>query len=476
MVEFNPKDPFEDVIISGDEFNAPLTPNTPHNVEAEEAVIGSVLINPDGLHDIPFLKAEHFYIVRLGWIWKAFRVLSEQRASIDMVTLTEELDRRGQLGEIGGSAYLVSLINQSPNSYNLESYARIVQAHAMRRRMITAANSIAQAAYDSDIQTAELQETAAKAVYDAVDVDAGQGETLSDSLSRVYDKASKNADLRASGQPLELGFNTGYIDLDRILQGVEGGEFCVIAGRPGMGKSALMLNIARNAALKKKRIGFFSLETINDEVSRRLIAIESGIDSQRIKSGALQEDEWPLFTHAFEQLNSLNIYMDDTSNLTPIQLRSKCLHYANRYGLDAVFIDYLQLMETGTKKENRTQEVSYISRQCKMLAQELKIPVFAASQLSRAVEQRSDKHPILSDLRESGSIEQDANIVLFLYRDDKYNQDSTKQNIVEVIVAKRRDGPTGTAELIYRQHLTKFENAVTKHIQFNNWETRKDLA
>jgi replicative DNA helicase len=473
-MEYTPADPFEDIQIP-DMQATPSVPSLPFNQAAEEAVIGSVLINPEGVHDLAFLKADHFYIHRMRWIWEAFTRMSERRIPIDFVTVCEELEKGGQLCEIGGTAYLTALLNQSPNSFNLESYARIVEGHALRRRMITAANIIAAKAYDVEASTIELQETAAQAVYNAVETVTGDGEKLSASVSRVYEKTSRNADLRIAGYPLDLGLMTGYVDIDRILQGIEGGELVTVAGRPGMGKSALMLNIARNCALKnKKHVAVFSLETINDEVTRRLLAMESEIDSQRIKSGALREEEWPLFTNAIGTLDTATIYIDDTSNLTPVQLRSKCLRYANRQGLDVVFVDYIQLMSTGVRKENRTQEVSYISRQLKMLAQELKIPVFAASQLSRAVEQRADKHPQLSDLRESGSIEQDSNIVMFLYREDKYERDTAKQNIVEINIAKRRDGPTGTAELIFRQALTRFENAATKHIDFNQHE-RRDL-
>jgi replicative DNA helicase len=253
-----------------------------------------------------------------------------------------------------------------------------------------------------------------------------------------------------------------------LLSGLQSSDLLIIAGRPGQGKSGFLLSAAKNAALThKKHVAIFSLEMSNEQVVQRLIAQETGIDSQRLRTGKLAEEEWPLFTHAIEVFSDTKLFLDDTPAITPLQLRTKCRRLHMEYGLDLVIVDYLQLMGGDTRTDNRVQEVSYISRNLKVLARELNVPVLAAAQLSRAVEQRSDKRPVLSDLRESGSLEQDADIVMFIYRPDQYEKDTVKQNVAEIIVAKHRNGPVGSVELIFRSALAKFENAATKHVSFN---------
>jgi len=261
---------------------------------------------------------------------------------------------------------------------------------------------------------------------------------------------------------------TGFIDLDKILSGLQQSDFLIIAGRPGQGKSGFLLSVAKHAALvHKKHVAVFSLEMSNEQVAQRLISQDTGIDSQRLRTGKLVEEEWPLFTHSIEVFSDTKLFLDDTPAITPLQLRTKCRRLHMEYGLDLVIIDYLQLMSGDMRNENRVQEVSLISRNLKVLARELNVPVLAAAQLSRAVEQRSDKRPVLSDLRESGSLEQDADIVMFIYRPDQYEKDTVKQNVAEIIVAKHRNGPVGSVELIFRGALAKFENAATKHVSFN---------
>jgi replicative DNA helicase len=450
-------------------------PSIPHNREAEEAVIGSALINPDIMTDLYFLKPKHFYVHRNGWIWEAIQGCLVKHVPVDVLTVSEELERTNKLEEIGGASYLIALINQSPNSLNAESYARIVVGYYDRRQLITAANRVASLAYDLEKDPSEIKSSASKALYDAIEENETQrGEKLAASISRVYDRVGENAEKRKRGEPLDLGIKTGFLDLDRILQGIENGELVLIAGRPGQGKSSLILNIAKHNAFEKKHIAIFSTESSNEEVATRFLAMETGIDSQRLKGGALEDSEWPIFTHAYEALSETNIFLEDVETFSPLELRLKCMQYKNRKGLDMIFVDYLQLMETGLSKnkENRNQEVSFISRQLKLMARELNIPVFAVSQLSRAVEQRSDKRPILSDLRESGSLEQDANTVIFVYRPEMYEANTNKKNIAEIIVAKRRDGALGTAELVYLKNITRFENLARQ----DSWEKRKDLV
>jgi replicative DNA helicase len=450
-----------------DKSTAPATPSIPHSREAEEAVVGAVLINPEVYYDVAqFLQADDFYIHRHKWIWEAFVRLHEQRIPIDMLTLSEELDRVGQLAELGGPAYLTSLINQVPSSLNAESYGRIVEGHSVRRKMINAANQIASLAYNEEALVDTVMDEAEKAVFNVSERRLKHDiEPISTVLSEYYDRID---DLAKRSDEI-VGVPTGFIDLDKLLSGLQPSDLLIIAGRPGQGKSGFLLSIAKNASLThKKHVAIFSLEMSNEQVVQRLIAQETGIDSQRLRTGKLQEEEWPLFTHAIEVFSDTKVFLDDTPAITPMQLRTKCRRLHMEYGLDLVIIDYLQLMGGDTRTDNRVQEVSYISRNLKVLARELNVPVLAAAQLSRAVEQRSDKRPVLSDLRESGSLEQDADIVMFIYRPDQYEKDTVKQNVAEIIVSKHRNGPVGSVELIFRGALAKFENAATKHVNFND--------
>jgi len=352
---------------------------------------------------------------------------------------------------------LTSLINQVPSSLNAESYAKIVQGHATRRRYIFAANKIATKAYDENSTVDELINLAN---HEVVLADGVQEESnFKKALSTIYDETQENADKLEKGIKIDAGLTTGFLDLDRILMGIEDEESVIVAARPGQGKTTFLLNIASHAALKLgKRIAIFSQEMSAKQIVRRLIAQDAEIDSQRIKTGALNKNEWSLFTNAIEKLEASDIYLSDSSNLTPAKLRSKCLQLQRQGGLDLVIIDYLQLMSAGIKTDTRNNEVGYISRQITLLAHELGKPILTASQLSRANEQRADKRPILSDLRDSGNIEQDANVVIFLHRPDELD----KANMTEVNVAKRRDGPVGVCELVYRASITKFENASQK--------------
>lgn len=440
---------------------APAGPSIPHSREAEEAVVGAVLINPEVYYDVAqFLSADDFYIHRHRWIWEAFTRLHEQRIPIDLLTLSEELDKVGQLAELGGPAYLTSLINQVPSSLNAESYGRIVEGHAIRRKMINAANQIAALAYNEENVVDTVMGEAEKAVFNVSERRLRHDlQPISSVLSDYYDRIDDLAK-----RPDEFfGVPTGFIDLDRMLSGLQPSDLLIIAGRPGQGKTGFLLSVAKNAALiHKKKVAIFSLEMSNEQVVQRLIAQETGIDSQRLRTGKLSEQEWPLFTHSIEVFSDTRIFLDDTPAITPLQLRTKCRRLHMEFGLDLVIVDYLQLMGGESRNDNRVQEVSYISRNLKTLARELNVPVLTAAQLSRAVEQRTDKRPVLSDLRESGSLEQDADIVMFIYRPDQYEKDTVKQNVAEIIVAKHRNGPVGSVELIFRSALAKFENAATK--------------
>lgn len=442
----------------------------PHSREAEEAVIGAVFINSEVYWDIAqFLNASDFYIHRHGWIWESFVRLQKKKVPIDLLTVTDDLEKHGQMNEIGGPASLTALINQVPSSLNAESYARIVEGYAIRRKMIAAANTIAQNAYNEKIELASVQKEAWKAIEQV----AGEGkegglQPIKYATSRVYDHVDER-----SKSPELTGVPTGFIDLDKMLCNMQGGDFLIIAGRPGQGKTGFLLDVAHNntVAAKKgseKKVALFEMEMSDESIVHRLISKETGIDSQRIRQGRLYENEWSLFTRAIETLSASGIFIDDTPAVTPLQLLARARSMQMREGLDLVIADYLQLADgngdvhkSRNKNDNREQEVSYISRMLKLTARSLNVPVLAAAQLSRSVEQRADHRPVLSDLRESGSLEQNADVVMFIHRPDQYEKNA-KQNVAEIIVAKQRNGPVGSVELTWRSALAKFENAAQK--------------
>lgn len=438
----------------------------PHSREAEEAVIGSVMINPEAYFDVaPIVRPEDFYLLRHRWIWEAIIRLNERRVAIDFLTVTEELDQSAHLAEVGGPAYLTALINNVPSALHAADYARLVEETAIRRRLLEAANQIAKLAYQENVTIEAVMDDSEKAIFgvserrltrDLQPID----EALGDFYGRISMLAARDDEM--------MGVPTGFIDLDKLLGGLQPSDLLIIAGRPGQGKTGFMLSIAKNAAqTNKKHVAIFSLEMANEQLVQRLIAQETGIDSQRLRTGKLHSDEWPLLTEAIEALSQTRVFLDDTPGLTPLQLRTKCRRLHLEHKLDLVIVDYLQLMGGDYRSENRVQEVSYISRNLKMLARELNVPVLAAAQLSRAVEQRSDKVPVLSDLRESGSLEQDADIVMFIYRPDQYEKETPKTNLAQIIVAKHRNGPVGTVELVFRSALAKFENAATRQVDLS---------
>ena len=436
----------------------PAAPGVPHNRESEEAVVGAVLINPEVYYDVAqFLQADDFYIHRHRWIWEAFTSLHEQRIPIDLLTLSEELERKGQLSEIGGRPFLTALVNQVPTSLNASAYAHIVEGHAIRRRMIAAANSIASVAYDEDLKIDSVMDEAEKAVFNVSERRLRHDvRPIRDVLRDYYDRVDEAA---KRGDEI-YGVPTGFIDLDKLLRGLQPSDLLIIAGRPGQGKTGFLLSVAKNAALlHKKHVAVFSLEMSNSQVAERLISQQTGIVSQNLRTGSLDENGFGLLAEAVEKLSDTQIFLDDTPALTPIQLRTKCRRLHLEHRLDLVIVDYLQLMTGDTRTDNRVQEVSYISRNLKVLARELNVPVLAAAQLSRAVEQRADKEPQLSDLRESGSLEQDSDIVMFIYRPDEWEDDEAKKNLVKLRVAKHRNGPTDEINLIFLNKLAKFESA-----------------
>jgi replicative DNA helicase len=436
----------------------------PHNREAEEAVLGSVLIDPETYFDVAqILQPEDFYIVRNRWIWEACVRLHEQRMPIDYVTLTTELEQHEQLTEIGGQAYLTHLFSLTPSSMHAQSYATLVRDNSIRRNMLTSANSMAKMAFDRAQPIDTILDNAEQSVFSISERRARKDiQPINTVMSDVYD----HIDLLSQRGSEIMGVPTGLYDVDKILGGLQKSDLLIVAGRPGMGKTGFLLSVAKNAALTyKKHVAMFSMEMSNEQLALRLIAQETGIDTQRLRTGKLQENEWAKFTHAIEVLSDTTIFLDDTPAITPLQLRTKCRRLHMEYNLDLVLVDYLQLMGGDTRTDNRVQEVSYISRNLKVLARELNVPVMAAAQLSRAVEQRTDKRPVLSDLRESGSLEQDADIVLFIHRPNMMEKEQPGMKKpdfeqIELIVAKHRNGPTSPGiGILFQGNVTRFENA-----------------
>lgn len=432
----------------------------PHNRQAEEAVLGSVLINPESYYDVAqLLGADNFYIIRNRWIWEVFTYLHENRIPIDILTISEELDNRKQLEEIGGQPYLMALVNQTPSSLNAQAYAKIVEETSVRRRMLAAANEMAKLAYQEEKDIDSIINNAEKSVFNLSERRIRRDlQPIQSVVSAYYDRVST---LSARSDEI-FGVPTGLIDVDRLLGGMQKSDLLIVAGRPASGKTGFLLTVAKNAAIiHKKHIALFSLEMSNEQLVQRMIAQETNINTQRLRSGRIEEDEWDSFAQAVEVIGNTKIFLDDTPALTPIQMRTKCRRLHLEHQIDLVLVDYIQLMSGDTRTENRVQEVSYISRNLKTLARELNVPVLAAAQLSRAVEQRADKRPMLSDLRESGSLEQDADIVMFIHKKEEDLAQTERSQLIELIVAKHRNGPTRDIELIFLKDLAQFYNAKT---------------
>jgi replicative DNA helicase len=429
----------------------------PHSIEAEEAILGSLLIDPDAIFEVAsFLKAEAFYRVHNRWIYDAITTLSERREPIDFITLTEELRRREQLDEVGGEAYLIGLLNVVPTSINARTYAHVVEAAATRRKLISAAGTIANLAYNEAEDISVVIDRSEQTLFGVSEERTTRDLVPVKQIAHTY--LERVEELHKRGDDV-IGVPTGFKDIDRLLGGLNRSDLIIIAARPGMGKTSLQNAMALTAARRyNKRVALFNLEMSGEQLVQRMISAETRIDSQRLRRGNLADQEWPIFMQAIGRLSETRIYIDDTPSITPMQLRTKCRRLYAEQGIDLIMIDYLQLMNAEFRTNNRVQEISDISRGLKALARELDVPVVAAAQLSRAVESRQDKRPMLSDLRDSGSIEQDADVVMFIYRDEYYNDDTERPNIAEIDIAKHRNGPTGSVDLFWHGKLATFRN------------------
>ena len=584
----------------------------PHSVEAEEALLGAILINPEAITEvIGFLQADDFFILRNSWVWEAMLRIHHRREAIDNLTVAEELRAQARLEDVGGSAYITYLINNTPTSLHAQAYGRLIERSAIRRRLLEAAGDIAKIANTEDADINEVIDRSESRLFSVTErTDRKDMVSMRYAINDYVERIEYLLEHR--DEP--IGVPTGFMDLDKLLGGLQRSDLVILAARPGMGKTSFVLNLALNAArFGDARIAVFSLEMSNEQLVQRLVSSETGINSQKLRLGNLDQHDWNLFVDATGRLSDFHIFLDDTPAISPLHMRGKCRRLVREYGLDLVIVDYLQLMSMGggisSRSENRVQEVSAISRHLKELARELNVPVLAASQLSRAVEQRGDKRPVLSDLRESGclagdtlipladsglqvpirelvgqkdfaiwalnqdtlklekakvskafstgmkpifrlttalgrtihatanhpffnqsrkwqrldqlqvgnkiaapsshfpeiiwdsvisiesdgetevfdltvpqhhnfianniivhnSIEQDADVVMFIYRDDVYNEETERPNQADIIVAKHRNGPIGSIALYFKKELTKFLDLKQNNVDLSNY-------
>ena len=430
----------------------------PHDLEAEQAIIGSMLTDKDAvISAIEVLKEEDFYREDNKAIYTAILNLYNRAEPVDIITVKAELEAMGKFEQVGGLEYLAELPEKVPTTANAMKYIKIVEEKSLLRRLIHTANEIIELGYNPTEDVEDIMEGAEKKIFNIMQDKNQKGYTpIKDVLVESFTQLEElyNRKQHITGVP------TGFSELDYKTSGFHGSELILIAARPAMGKSAFALNIATNAAVRAKTpVAIFSLEMSKEQMVNRILCSEAMVDSNKVRTGKLEEDDWTKLAEAIGPLSEAEIYIDDTPGISVTEIRAKCRKLKLEKNIGMVVIDYLQLIQGSNKRNgSREQEISEISRSLKILAKEIGVPVIALSQLSRAVEQRPDHRPMLSDLRESGAIEQDADIVMFLYRDDYYNQDSEKKDIAEVIMAKHRAGSTGTVELLWLGSYTKFVN------------------
>lgn len=436
----------------------------PQHIEAEQAVLGAMLISADAVAEAAeALESDDFYRTTHQLIFRAMQGLFEQSQPVDVVTTTHALQAQGgALDRVGGVEYLASLATSMPSSLHIEQYVEIVKEKALLRRVIQAATAIATEGYSGERPASDVLAEAERRILELSQNRRVRDFThISDVLGTTFERIEQ---LFENAGRL-TGVATGYADLDRMTSGFQKSDLIIVAARPSVGKTAFALNIAQNVGVRESLpVAIFSLEMSRDQLVQRMLCAETYIDGHKLRTGALDADDWPKLSMGVSTLGNAPIYIDDTPGITVHEMRSKLRRLKAQVGLGLIVIDYLQLISGRRNSgENRQQEISEISRMLKQMARELEVPVVALAQLSRSVEQRQDKRPMLSDIRESGSIEQDADIVAFLYRDDYYDPESEKKNVVEVLIAKQRNGPTGTVELAFLKNFNKFVNLERAH-------------
>ena len=427
----------------------------PHNLDAEQSVLGAMLESKEAIANVlEIVEADHFYKPAHTEIYDTVMALYGRGEAVDAITVADELARRGKLDAIGGKPYIHGLLEAYPTAASAGHYARIVEELALLRRLIEAGGFVQELGFSMPEDVADALNDAEEAIFNVGD------KRLKDDYHEIRKLLMKSMmdieELYRQGANL-TGLSSGFPDLDEMTSGFQDSNLIIVAARPSQGKSSLMNDFVLAAALKQKvPVVIFSLEMSKEEVVKRFLSSEAKVDAQRINKGALQESDWTRLSAALGRLGEAPIFVDDSANITLMEMRAKCRRLKAKHGLGMIVIDYLQLMQSPRKSENRQQEVSEISRNLKILARELKVPVVCASQLNRGVEMRSDKRPMLGDLRESGAIEQDSDVVMFIYRDEVYNPDTEFKGEAELIIAKHRNGPTGKVRLAFMNQYTKF--------------------
>ncbi len=434
----------------------------PNSVEAEQSLVGGLMLNKaawDKVADV--VTADDFYRNDHRIIFTAIAQLVEDGNPCDVVTVSEFLDRRSELDKAGGLEYLAALANETPGAANARAYANIVRERSMLRALINAGNEISGSAFGTDGRSAtDLVDEAERRVFEIAEKGARIGAGFR-TLKQILPEAVDRIDLLHQSDGDITGISTGYNEFDKLTAGLQGGELVIIAGRPSMGKTTLALNIAENAAIGGKvPTAIFSMEMPSQQLAFRMISSLGRVDQTHLRTGRFPDEDWSRINTAVQLMSEAPIFIDDSAGLSPTEIRARARRLHREHGLGLIVVDYLQLMQVPGNKENRATEISEISRSLKALAKELSLPVIALSQLNRSVEQRTDKRPVMSDLRESGAIEQDADLIIFIYREEVYNQDTPRKGIADISIAKQRNGPIGDFPLTFVGRYTKFENWV----------------
>ena len=441
---------------------APALKIPPHSIEAEQAVLGGVLLDANAWDNIAELvREEDFYRQDHRLVFCALSTLSDGGEPTDIVTVGEWLENHQLLDQAGGMRKLATLAQNTPSAVNIGAYANIVRKRSVLRQLIVASTAINDTAFNLQGKSSEqVLDEAEQAIFEIAE---RQGKRLRKykPINELLIDALERIDTLYHQKSAITGLPTGYADIDRLTAGLQPADLIIIAGRPSMGKSALAINIAEHVAIKaQKSVAVFSMEMPNEQLAMRMIGSLSHIDQQKVRTGNLDDEDWPRLTSTVGLMQEARLFIDDTPALTPTELRARSRRIARDHGLDLIIVDYLQLMQVIGKTENRATEISEISRALKSMARELNVPVIALSQLNRSLEQRPNKRPLMSDLRESGAIEQDADMILFIYRDEVYDKDSADKGMAEVIIAKQRNGPIGLVKLAWRGQFTCFEGYV----------------
>ncbi|MDL1971924.1 MAG: replicative DNA helicase [Deltaproteobacteria bacterium] len=432
----------------------------PQNIEAEQSVLGGILIDNEALPKVlEIIEPNDFYRDNHKKIFLAFLELFENNIPLDIITVTELLQKKGELTNIGGATYLASLVDSVPTTANITHYAKIIKEKSILRSLIAKATDIVNLGFEASEDVAEILDKAEEVIFS---ITQQRIQTSYYSIKEIIKQTFETIEELSSKKDSVTGIPTGFVDFDRLTAGLQPSDLIIIAGRPVMGKTSFTLNIAQHAATRAGvPVGFFSLEMSKEQLALRMLCAEARINSQKIRSGFLSERDWLRLTDAAATLSEAPIFIDDTPALSVLEIRAKARRLKSEHNIGLIIVDYLQLMKGKGRVDTREREISEISRSLKALAKELNIPVVAVSQLNRRVEERENKRPRLADLRESGAIEQDADLIVFIYRDEVYNEDTPDKGIAEIIIGKQRSGPTGVVKLAFLDKYTRFENLLT---------------